>query len=210
MAGTMIQSGNSVSGAMVAVNTAVDCLTLHEVVQLTGSFSGEGLTLSSLPINGGVITLKLKGTGNALSGTYTMSGGGPSCDDAGTATAAMLPTISGIWTGTLRNLDGTTSGNVELDLTEGQFSLDGYSPLSGTASVALIDPTNPRSFLPPVTCSLSTSGSTMSAFSGGKLSIYACFTYIGWVVTPDTPDGPLAFQGPTYNPFGTLYLTKLR
>jgi hypothetical protein len=210
MAGTMTQTGNSVIGDMVVVNAPVDCLTLLQVVNLSGSFSGDVLTFSSLPINGEVITLKLKGTGSGLSGTYTVLGGGASCDDAGTATAAVIPAITGVWTGTLRNLDGTVSGNVQVDLTEGPFGADGYSPLSGTASLAFIDPTNPRNFLPPTTCPLSTSGSTISAFSGGGLSIYSCFTYHGVIVTPDTPGSSVAFQGFTQNPTGSLFLTKLR
>jgi hypothetical protein len=211
MAGTMIQTGNSVAGNMGIVNTAVDCFSLFDTVTLSGSFSGNVLTFTSLPVNGEVMTLNLTSTGNGLGGTYTVSGGDASCNDAGTVTATGIPAITGLWTGDLLYMDGTRFGNAQFDLTQGPFTTNGYSPLSGTATLNLIDPNNPRSFLPPITCPISTSdsGNGISGFSGAGLVIYSCFKYQGWIVT-DNAGNPITFEGPISSPtmHGNLVLSK--
>ena len=197
MGGTLIQTGASVPGNMTILS-AVDCLSPLGTATFSGSFSGDTLTLTSVAMNGEVITLNLTGTGNLLTGTYTVTGGPSSCDDKGTVTAIPIPPITGNWSGVLQNPDGSTVPvSVAATLTQAAFTAGGFSPLSGTVTVQ----DNPPLPFFSVTLPISTSGASISAVTGDGVAIYANgFSYNGLFIYPNTATevgGILRWSGDT-------------
>jgi hypothetical protein len=111
----------------------------------TGTFRGDTLTLTSDKFNNQLVTVNAIGSGNSLTGTYSVAGGCADGDN-GTIAASYLPTLTGTWTGTLMNPDGTAipidpnnpgegAVTASLTLTQSATATNGGGfPLSGTFS----------------------------------------------------------------------------
>jgi len=141
--GSLTQSANVVSGIMLVSSSASNCPSLSgTAIPFTGSFRGNTLTLKSANFSGQFVTLNAVGSGNSLTGTYSVAGG---CADGdkGTIAAIFLPPLTGTWNGTFRNPDGTpipiNPGNsyfgyatATLTLTQSATAINGQFPLSGT------------------------------------------------------------------------------
>jgi hypothetical protein len=110
IAGGMNQSGSSVSGAVhVEGSKCFDRLT---TIGLTGTLTGNDISLASMSVGGQVLTLagSTSGIGNAFTGTYTISGGCAN-GDHGTVTGNAVGVIRGVLDGTF-----TTSGGETFDM----------------------------------------------------------------------------------------------
>ena len=141
--GGLAQSGNVVSGTMLVSASNANCQSLFTSgIPVTGTFSGDTLTLTSANFSNQIVTVNAAGSGNSLTGTYSVAGG---CADGdkGTIAASYLPPITGTWTGTFMNPDGTVIPidpnnpregveTARLTLTQSATATDGYFPLSGT------------------------------------------------------------------------------
>jgi len=220
MAGTLVQSGDSVSGTMCILS---DCFgASSNSMALSGGFLwgnnwGDNLTLTSQAMNGEVITLRLNGTGSSFSGTYTVTGCSPSCDDQGTVTATPIPPITGTWSGFLQNPDGSNSPvSITANLTQGAFSAAGYSPLGGTVTEETGSPLlndAPTDF-PNATWSISTSGANVSAVKGNQVAIFTDSTVslVVEIVDPATAGEMMGLYVTNYpiNQIRSLTLVKVQ
>jgi hypothetical protein len=139
--GSLTQSGNVVSGTMLVSSSVSTCPSLSVVaIPFAGTFSGDTLTLTSANVNNQFVTVNAIGSGNSLTGTYSVVGG---CGDGdnGTIAASYLPPLTGTWTGTFTNPDGTPVpvnpsnpkeyATASLTLTQSATATNGSFPLSG-------------------------------------------------------------------------------
>ena len=131
---SLSQSGNSISGIMHFFNSP--CFDSGTDVPVSGSVSGQKVTLTSPLIIGEVVTVNASGSSTALSGTYTITASGPNCgvNDQGTFTAAVVPSISGTWHGSFTSFVnlGTTI-NVTASITQSAApDAHGFFPVTGT------------------------------------------------------------------------------
>jgi hypothetical protein len=142
MAGSLTQSGNVVSGNMFVYSSVSDCPSLPSVaIPFTGKFSGDTLTLTSANFSNQFVTVNAVGSGNSLTGTYSIKGGCADGDN-GTIVASYLPPLTGTWTGTFTNPDGTPipvdpsnpieSATASLQLTQSPTATNGSFTLSGS------------------------------------------------------------------------------
>jgi hypothetical protein len=145
--GSLTQSGDAVSGAFYVSSSVSGCPSLPVgVMPFTGIFKGNTLTLTSVKFSNQVVTVNATGSGNSLTGTYAVTGG---CADGdkGTVAASYLPPLTGVWTGTFTNVDGTSIpvdpnnprevATATLMLTQSSTATNGIFPLSGTFSTNL-------------------------------------------------------------------------
>lgn len=143
--GSLTQSGNVVSGTMLVSSSVSSCPSLSAAaIPFAGTFSGGTLTLMSANVNNQFLRVNAIGSGNSLTGTYSVAGGCADGDN-GTIAASYLPPLTGIWTGTFTNPDGTSipvdpsnprEGYVtaSVTLTQSATAINGAFPLSGTFS----------------------------------------------------------------------------
>jgi hypothetical protein len=133
--GSLVQSGANVAATVHIANSS--CFNyVADDVQLAGAFTDNTVTLTSLPVNGQIVTLVLAGVGNNLSGTYSIAGGCAN-GDHGTITAVYAAPVTGTWTATFT--DGSSSVNAVATLTQaasadahGRFPLTGSISFSGS------------------------------------------------------------------------------
>jgi hypothetical protein len=139
--GSLTQSGNVVSGTMLVSSSVLNCPSLPSVaIPFTGTFSGDTLTLTSANFNNQFVTVNAIGSGDSLTGTYSVAGGCADGDN-GTIAASYLPPLTGTWTGTITNPDGTPVSvdpsnpneyaTASLTLTQSATATNGSFPLSG-------------------------------------------------------------------------------
>jgi hypothetical protein len=127
--GSLVQSGTSVTGIVHITNSA--CFNyLSDDVQLSGSFVDNTLTLTSTAIRNQIVTITTTGTGNDMSGTYSITGG---CADGdyGTLTAVYAPPITGTWTSTYTDTGATVTAVATLTQAP-TADAHGRFPLTGT------------------------------------------------------------------------------
>lgn len=145
--GNLAAKGSSVTGTMYVMGSL--CFDPSQGLAITGKIHGKEVTLTSAAFNGSIITVKASGsTGDALSGTYSVSAGtDPSCTggDTGTATANVVPSISGTWNGSFTDSLGEPV-TLSVALTQATTaSADGTFPLTGTltytGSTCMVDGT---------------------------------------------------------------------
>lgn len=135
--GSLTQSAGNVSGVLhVSLSTCFDSVTDDLVI--TGTVSGNTLTLSSAPVRGQVLSvtatpgLNQSSGVTRLQGTWDLSG---ACAASGRADALFVPPMNGTFSGTLSS--GMT-GNVSATLAEtgpdahGFFHVDGSFAFSGS------------------------------------------------------------------------------
>ena len=143
LGGSLTQNGSSISGTLHVDESA--CYATSDSVPVTGTIKGTNLTITSGNIAGQVITASLVGSGKAVSGTYSISGGCAS-GDHGSVTGTWIPNISGTWNGNI--LTGSTAVAVKASVTQsstasanGTYSVVGQmsytnSPCSTGATVS--------------------------------------------------------------------------
>jgi hypothetical protein len=133
--GNLTQSGSSISGVMHIVNSA--CFDLTTDVPVSGSVSGQTVTISSAAILGQVVTVSANATSaTALTGTYAVTGTGCAAGDKGTISANLVPSVTGSWHGTFTSTvsPGTTI-NATANLTQSPTAnADGFFPVTGTVT----------------------------------------------------------------------------
>ena len=131
IAGSIAQSGSSVTGAVHIDGS--NCFDQLTTIGLTGSLTGNSLSLTSTAVDGQVITFTGIATNNALTGTYAINGGCAS-GDQGSLNGFTIPAISGRWRG--RTIVNDQTGNLTVTLTQGNANADASSGLSGSTSDA--------------------------------------------------------------------------
>jgi len=131
--GDLEQSGGSVAGIMHLLDPICFEPFLDDV-PFTGKFSGDHLTMTSAAINGQVIKVDATGSGDSLSGTYSIAGG-CAAGDQGTIVGSSVGSITGTWKSTFTQ--GSATVSVTTNLTEAAVAdAHGRFPLSGTFAVS--------------------------------------------------------------------------
>jgi hypothetical protein len=128
IAGSISQSGNSISGAVHIEGSA--CFDRLTTVGLTGDPTSGNISLASTSVAGQVITFTGSFSGSTLTGTYAVEGG---CADGdhGNLTGSEMPYIPNILNGTFATSGGTTfsvAGDVAQNANadpEGSFGISG-------------------------------------------------------------------------------------
>src|SRR5512146_2378731 len=124
---SLTQTGSTVSG--IAYVVLSDCVSLFNGVPVTGSISGNSLTLNA----GTTVIVKITGTisnSKSVTGTYSVSG---ACDYGahGTIAGTYVPLLTGTWKAT--EVINGTSVAITMKLTQqAAANSEGYFPLSGT------------------------------------------------------------------------------
>jgi len=150
LSGSLMQSGNTVSGVMHISMPA--CFNFSTDLPVTGTLSNAAdfpVNLSLALPSGQMLTLSLLHPGGHLSnvtGTFAITGAGCAAPEQGLANGGTL-TISGQWSGTLTPTGGPSS-QIRLNLTQtgpdthGFFSATGTATITGTGcfSNASVDP----------------------------------------------------------------------
>ena len=137
IAGGITQSGSSVSGTVhVDGSSCFDRLT---AMSLTGTVTGDNISLTSTPVAGQVTTFTGSITDNALTGTfspgqftgtYTISGGCAN-GDQGSVTGIKIPFLANVMSGTFTTSAGDTfdvaadEAQSSTPSTEGSFGIQG-------------------------------------------------------------------------------------
>ena len=127
--GAISQSGTSLSGEVHVDGS--NCLDRLTTVGLTGTVSGNNVSLTSTSMAGQFTTLSGSSNGNSFAGTYTIKGG---CAEQGRVTGRRILPISNAFTGTFTASGGESfdvGGNVAQDNRAGS---EGSFGLSGTVS----------------------------------------------------------------------------
>lgn len=139
--GSLSQSGNSVSGVLHIFGSG--CFDGSTDIPVSGSVSGQKITLTSPAVIDQVVTVNVTGSSStALSGTYTITITGPNCiggsNDQGTVSATLVPSISGTWHGSFTSIvTPSTSINVTANVTQSATpDAHGVFPITGTLTVS--------------------------------------------------------------------------
>jgi hypothetical protein len=130
IAGSINQSGVSVSGAVHLDGS--NCFDHLTTVNLTGVLTGSNISLTSISVDGQVITFTASIADNALIGTYTINGGCAN-GDQGAIQGIRMPSITSTFNGTF-----TTTGEEAFDgvasVIQGSASSLGAFGLTGTVA----------------------------------------------------------------------------
>ena len=134
--GDFDQSGSAISGSLRIFNSA--CIDSGTIIPISGTVSGQTITVTSANIASQVITASVTGSASALSGTYSITGTGCASGDKGTLSGVFVPSVTGTWKGTfISNAAGNPQIGVTVTLTEGAAGSGGFPGLFGfTGTVA--------------------------------------------------------------------------
>jgi len=127
--GNLVQNGDGLSATMYVSGSL--CFDVSQPVLLTGAVKDRQVTLTSVNVNGQVLSVvATETTSSAMNGTYTITGGCGS-GDYGTVAANAVPSISGTWSGTVIGSGGSNVG-LSIALTQaGNAAADGTFALTG-------------------------------------------------------------------------------
>lgn len=138
--GSLSQSGSTISGVVHVVNSA-SCFNLNDDIPLSGTVSGQSVTLTSPVVDGAVLTVNASGSSNALSGTYTVTVSNTTSvtcvggNDQGTFSANLVPSLGGSWQGTLTSDIGGPTLSLTANITQSATpDAHGFFPVSGTVT----------------------------------------------------------------------------
>ncbi|HET9792253.1 MAG TPA: hypothetical protein VFR08_13210 [Candidatus Angelobacter sp.] len=129
--GSLSQSGSSVSGTVQMLG-GNGCIGFGIDIPVSGTVSGQNITLTTAAISNVVITINATGSATAFSGTYQFTG----CvaHDLGNVTANLVPSVTGTWSGTFTSSTAPPL-SVTAVLTESSTpDAHGGFPLTGTVS----------------------------------------------------------------------------
>ena len=94
IAGSFTQLGSAVNAAVQVGGS--NCFDPLVTLGVTGTVSGNNISLTSMSVGGQIITITGSFTGDGLAGTYAIDGGCASGDE-GTLTGLRVPVINGTW-----------------------------------------------------------------------------------------------------------------
>ena len=129
--GNLTVSGNNVSSTM---HSDLPCFDPSLPFTFSGTLQNKQITFTSpANANNQVITVIAAVTSSsAITGTYTVTAGGGCAADQGSVTAALVPSLSGTWTGPINGGQGGNSVTLSMALrqastasTDGTFALTG-------------------------------------------------------------------------------------
>lgn len=130
--GFLTQNGATVSGIIHLID--FPCLNpFTDDLVMTGTVSGNSVTLSSAPLRGEVVTLSLNpspgqsGTVVAMEGTGTLTG---PCPGSSTVAARLVPPTNGTFAGTF-NSSGLSGADLSASLSESGPDVHGYFHIAG-------------------------------------------------------------------------------
>lgn len=177
-----VLTGSTSSSAITGIAHiyASSCFDFTVDIPVTGTIDqSKNITMTSATTAGQVVTVNLtSNSSNTMTGTYTIAGG-CAAGDKGTLSAALVPNISGTWTGSVQSNTDNSVSQVSAQLTQAQTAnSDGLYPLTGNIS------------FPNGTCF--TSGNLVNSFtSGGVLTIFGqtnngVFISAGIITDPTT------------------------
>jgi hypothetical protein len=129
--GSLTQTGSTVSGVLHVSNST--CFVWATDVPVSGTVTGNSVTLTSASVAGQIITITGSATSTLITGTYSIASGCAG-GDYGTITATLVPPTTANWTGTVANV--ATNNAATVSLSQGSPNADGYSPLSGSISLS--------------------------------------------------------------------------
>ena len=133
--GNLTVSGNSVSSTM---HSDLPCFDVSQPLTLSGMLQKNQITFTSpANANNQVITLIASVTSSsAIAGTYTVTAGGGCAADQGNVNAALVPSMTGAWTGSVAGKGGP-SAVLSMALTQAAAaSGDGTYALTGNLTFA--------------------------------------------------------------------------
>jgi hypothetical protein len=133
--GNLTVSGNNVSSTM---HSDLPCFDVSLPFTFSGTLQNKQITFTSpANANNQVITLIATVTSaSTITGTYTVTAGGGCLADQGNITAALVPSISGTWTGPIVG-SGGPSVTLSMALTQASTaSADGTFALTGNLTYA--------------------------------------------------------------------------
>ena len=131
IAGSIKQSSSAVSGAVHV--TGSSCFDQLTTMGLTGTLTGNNISLTSTSVSGQVTTFTGSITDSALTGTYTINGGCAN-GDQGTVTGIKIPFIANTLSGTFTTSAKATF-NVEADVAQSSgASSEGSFGITGTVN----------------------------------------------------------------------------
>lgn len=134
--GDFDQSGSAISGSLRIFNSA--CIDSGTIIPISGTVSGQTITVTSANVASQVITASVTGSASALSGTYSITGTGCASGDKGTLSAVFVPSVTGTWKGTfISNAAGNPQIGVTVTMTQGAAGSGGFPGTFGfTGTVA--------------------------------------------------------------------------
>jgi len=140
LAGSLMQSGNSVSGVMHI--TMPGCFAFNTDIPVSGTLgtnqSGDFTVDLALTLPSGqklsFSTIHPGGHLSQLSGTYSLTGAGCAAPDQGSAGASILSVTGVNWVGTLTSNGGPVS-HITLNLTQTGPDAHGFFSATGTGTV---------------------------------------------------------------------------
>jgi hypothetical protein len=126
ISGNIAQSGTSLAGAMHVQGS--NCFDPTASSALTGTVTGNNVSLTLTSVDGQVTTLSGSVATNSLTGTYAIVGG---CADGdqGNVNAMQVPSMTGSLSGTLTSATGVV--NMDFQLTQYGASSDGSFGITG-------------------------------------------------------------------------------
>jgi hypothetical protein len=140
LAGSLMQSGNSVSGVMHITLPA--CFSFSTDIPVSGTLStnntGDFTVALALTLPGGqnlsFSTVHPGGHLSSIAGTYSLTGAGCAAPDQGLASGNIMSVTGSSWVGTLVSIGGTTS-HISLALTQTGPDAHGFFSATGTATI---------------------------------------------------------------------------
>jgi hypothetical protein len=134
--GNLTVSGSTVSSTM---HSDLPCFDVSLPFTFGGTLQNKQITFTNpANANGQVITLIASVASNStITGSYSVTAGGGCPADQGTVSAALVPAMTGTWSGALPNSSGGPSVTLSLALTQASTaSTDGTFALSGNLTFA--------------------------------------------------------------------------
>jgi len=132
--GNLTVSGNSVSSTM---HSDLPCFDVSQPFTFSGTLQKNQITFTSpANANNQVITLIASASSSTITGTYTVTAGGGCAADQGNVSAALVPSMTGTWSGPIVGKGGP---NVTLSMALTQASTastDGTYALTGNLTFA--------------------------------------------------------------------------
>jgi hypothetical protein len=130
IAGSIDQSVSELSGAVHVDGS--NCFDRLTTVRLTGTLTGNKISLTSTSVNGQVIGFVGDITGTAFTGTFTINGGCAN-GDQGNVTGAKIPSITSQLSGTF-SASGKEAFAVTAQVTQGSAGSGGTFGITGTVT----------------------------------------------------------------------------
>jgi hypothetical protein len=131
--GNLTQSGKALTGVFHAANSP--CYDLALDIPVSGTATASNATVTSSSVQSQVISATLSGGAASVTGTFSITGG-CAAGSVGTFNGALVPSLSGTWTGSFTSVNGPPVVTATANLTQTALAdADGLFSLSGTAAL---------------------------------------------------------------------------